>query len=343
MNGVIMTNLSTLSLEKCCSLSTAFLTVAATGITTGCSSLLLGRFLLLLFCRCWGRLLILPRDGLEESHEGTQGHHASSRVQLHEREGLLGIRRHKSADEQGDAHDGGTNACRSSIVDWLEVLREGQLLVLWLQGVSSPLVARRRQDAGCPDHEGEHEGLLGEALWLEDEHRQGIHEASSPAVDDVAHHGGDVCLIQIAETADLPAHALAESVVGDGQHDCAEEEAADESAHTRAEGGEGHRHVDDLEDRELQHVGWEGGEEEVGDQLHVHLLHCLAHRHALHQQSVDQRFADGGQNGSHECRSGTLSSGRKDLAKEVGSCRHGVGGHHRLISGQSAQGPAPHR
>ena len=65
------------------------------------------------------------------------------------------------------------------------------------------------------------------------------------------------------------------------------------AAHSRAEGSECHGHINDLEDRELQpeatnvsfpqgfqsgeqHVGREGRQEEVGDELEVHLLQSLA-------------------------------------------------------------------
>ena len=34
--------------------------------------------------------------------------------------------------------------------------------------------------------------ILGEGLWLEEGGAHGVHEAARPAVDDVAHHGGDL-------------------------------------------------------------------------------------------------------------------------------------------------------
>mmetsp|Transcript_128566 Transcript_128566/g.181391 ORF Transcript_128566/g.181391 Transcript_128566/m.181391 type:complete len:265 (-) Transcript_128566:205-999(-) len=262
-------------------------------------------------------------------------------MHLHERKGLLGIRGDKPTNEEGDAHDCGTNAGGACVVHRLKVLAEGKLLILRLQGVSSPLVARGREDAGGPDHKGKNEGLLCKGLWLEDRCHGNTNEATRPAVDDVAHHGRNVSLIQ-KSWLDLPAHTLTKAVVGDRQHDGAEQESADESAHAAAESSEGHCHVDDLKDWKLQHVGREGGEEEVRDQLEVHLLHCLSNCHALHQESVHQWLADGRQNGCHKGCRGTLSSSSEDLAKEVGTGSHRICLHHRLVTcWQSTQGPSP--
>ena len=41
------------------------------------------------------------------------------------------------------------------------------------------------------------------------------------------------------------------------------------------------------------HIRRKSGEEEIRNELEVHLLHGLGHGHPLHQQSVHQRFADG--------------------------------------------------
>mmetsp|Transcript_27715 Transcript_27715/g.38935 ORF Transcript_27715/g.38935 Transcript_27715/m.38935 type:complete len:249 (-) Transcript_27715:91-837(-) len=241
-------------------------------------------------------------------------------------EGRLGKRRDQPADEQGDTHDRSTDASGTSVIDGLEVLTEGELLVLGLQRVATPLVAGGGDDASGPDHKRKHEGILEEGLRLEHLSQGDTNEAAGPAIENVADDRGQVGLVKEGRL-DLPSHALAEAVVGDRQHGGAEQEPTDGAAQASADGCERHGHVDDLENRELQHVGREGGQEEVSHELEIHLLQCLANRHSLDEKAIHQRLSHGGENGGHEGSGGTLSTGSEDLAKEVGG-RGDSGGCH---------------
>mmetsp|Transcript_33946 Transcript_33946/g.76213 ORF Transcript_33946/g.76213 Transcript_33946/m.76213 type:complete len:326 (+) Transcript_33946:194-1171(+) len=287
-------------------------------------SLNVGSFDFDLLLRLLLRLLLLflflpSRQKLEATSHEDDNKETGHRMSLQVREGRLGKGGDQSADEEGDAHDGGADACGSGVVDGLEVLAEGELLVLRLQSVATPLVAGRGDNACGPDHKGEHESLLREGLRLEDARHCHGNKTTSPAVEDIADNSWHVGLVQKGRL-DLPAHALAEPVVGDRQHGGAEQEATDGSTQARAEGSEGHRHVDDLKNRELQHVGGEGRQEEVGDELEIHLLHGLRHSHPLHQEAVHQRLANCRQDRRHESCSCTLSAGSEDLAEEVWCC-----------------------
>ena len=115
---------------------------------------------------------------------------------LEVRKGLLGIGRHQHADHQSHSHDGGANARGARVVDRLEVDVEGQLLVWGLQGVSTPLVARGGDDAGCPDGKPEDHGLVREGGRSNEVLNAGACQPTGPAVDDVAGHCGDVGLSQ---------------------------------------------------------------------------------------------------------------------------------------------------
>mmetsp|Transcript_76556 Transcript_76556/g.169179 ORF Transcript_76556/g.169179 Transcript_76556/m.169179 type:complete len:252 (+) Transcript_76556:284-1039(+) len=230
----------------------------------------------------------------------------------------FGIRCHKHTNHEGNSHDRRSNACRACVVNWLEVLLEVQLLVWRLQGIATPLVAWGRDDARSPNGQTKHQGLVSELFWCEEVLEEGTHQPSCPAVDDVTCHSGNIRLVQQG-WLDLPVgvHALLEAVVGHWQHDRAEKETADGSTNAGRKSTECHGSVNDFEDREFQHVGWESGEEESGHQCQVHLTECLAHSHSLHQKSVDQGFTHGRQNCCHEGRCATLCCCRENLAEEI--------------------------
>mmetsp|Transcript_63762 Transcript_63762/g.149764 ORF Transcript_63762/g.149764 Transcript_63762/m.149764 type:complete len:264 (+) Transcript_63762:196-987(+) len=249
-------------------------------------SLNVGSFDFDLLLRLLLRLLLLflflpSRQKLEATSHEDDNKETGHRMSLQVREGRLGKGGDQSADEEGDAHDGGADACGSGVVDGLEVLAEGELLVLRLQSVATPLVAGRGDNACGPDHKGEHESLLREGLRLEDARHCHGNKTTSPAIEDIADNSWHVGLVQKGRL-DLPAHALSEAVVRHRQHGCAEKEATDRPAQACAHRRKGHRHVDDLKNRELQHVGGEGRQEKVGDELEIHLLQGLGDRHALH-------------------------------------------------------------
>ena len=87
------------------------------------------------------------RSSLGKGHNHDDQHgddgHRNGRVLPHVCKGLLGIGCHQHSEAQGHSHDGGSDTRGACVVDRLEVDVEGELLVRRLQGVSTPLVARR--------------------------------------------------------------------------------------------------------------------------------------------------------------------------------------------------------
>mmetsp|Transcript_72762 Transcript_72762/g.213236 ORF Transcript_72762/g.213236 Transcript_72762/m.213236 type:complete len:290 (-) Transcript_72762:184-1053(-) len=265
---------------------------------------------------CRGMPSLLLQDTRDAADED-EAEECICRVPLQESEEHLCIGRHKLPSHQSNAHDQRSHSGGPHIVHWLEVLGEGQLPVLGLQGVATPLVPGRGDDARQRDGEAERERVAQGAGRVDQGNDLRAAEAARPAVHDVARHRGHIRLVEQAEL-DLPAHALAEAVVRHRQHHGAEEQAVDDAARGAGQGREGEEHVDDLEGGELQHVGGEGSQEEVGDEGEVDLLERLAEGHALHQQAVHEGLRAGREHGSHESRRSTLRRCADDLRDEGG-------------------------
>mmetsp|Transcript_70734 Transcript_70734/g.160657 ORF Transcript_70734/g.160657 Transcript_70734/m.160657 type:complete len:370 (-) Transcript_70734:8-1117(-) len=259
---------------------------------------------------------LLLRDAGDDDSRKHNGNTRVERVPLQKAKQHLGVRSHEHARGQRNAHDRCSHSGGPHVVDRLEVLGEWQLAVLRLQSVSAPLVARGGDDAREEDGEAEGAGLGKRRLRRKLAREHGAHEAAGPAVDDVASDGGDVGLVQ-ESGVDVPAHALAEAVVGDREHDGAEEPAVDDTAHGAREGREAEHHVDDLEDRELQHVRGEGREEELRHHVKRDLAHGRAEGHALHQEAVHDGLRACRENCSHHGRRGALRRGANDLGEEA--------------------------
>mmetsp|Transcript_11693 Transcript_11693/g.14656 ORF Transcript_11693/g.14656 Transcript_11693/m.14656 type:complete len:218 (-) Transcript_11693:8-661(-) len=145
--------------------------------------------------------------------------------------------------------------------------------------------------------------------------QEGTSKSACPAIQNVTGHGGNISLVE-QSWFDLPSHALSEAVVGHRQHDGAEEPTAHQTTNSRRQGSEGHGPVDHLEDWELQHVGGEGGQKELGHVCNVDIIQCRRDGHSLHQQSVHNWLTHGRQDGCHKGCGTPLSRSSKDLGEK---------------------------
>mmetsp|Transcript_27765 Transcript_27765/g.60713 ORF Transcript_27765/g.60713 Transcript_27765/m.60713 type:complete len:279 (+) Transcript_27765:135-971(+) len=199
----------------------------------------------------------------------------------------------KHAHHQGDAHDGRTHARRAEVAGGLEELLERQSLRTFLQPVAPYLIERRRDDAGEPDRDPEEESSAEEAVRRvgEQAHQQTSNETPAPAVEDVAHHCGRICLVQQG-WFDGQLHALAKPVVRHRQHQRAEQPSVEDSSVRSSQGRVGEHQVDHLKNRELQHVRRERCEEESEAIRDPHRVEGLLDSASMHQKTVHDRFGE---------------------------------------------------
>ena len=167
----------------------------------------------------------------------------------------------------------GAEARGADEVGRLEEVAEGELLALGLEQEAAPLVERRGAEAAHDDHDEQHLRRVGRPLRLDGgEPERGV--VADDAVRDVADHGGQVGLVDVAPLH-LQLHGLAVAVVRHGQGRRGEDEAGDEAADGRGDGQRRAEGVDGLEEGELQEVGGQGGLEEVEHHGRGHVVDSL--------------------------------------------------------------------
>merc|ERR1719401_2816939 len=118
----------------------------------------------------------------ENKHDSHQRTKADEHMLLEVAEEHLSVRSHQHAHHESNAHDRGPNSRGAHIVHRFEVLSKGQLPVLRLKRVASPLIAWGGDDASCKDSDAEDAGLRKESLRSHGAAQRTAHEAPRPAI-----------------------------------------------------------------------------------------------------------------------------------------------------------------